>query len=54
MNSVSCSAAENEFSQLQRSREYSDWLIMFVLVVALLESYIGRTNRKLRGKLISG
>ena len=45
--------AENEFSQLQRSREYSDWLIMFVLVVALLESYIGRTNRKLRGKLIS-
>jgi len=46
--------AENEFSQLQRSREYSDWLIMFMLVVALLESYIGRTNRKLRGKLISG
>ncbi len=46
--------AENEFSQLQRSREYSDWLIIFVLIVALLESYIGRTNRKLRGKLISG
>ncbi len=51
---VFTAGAENEFSQLQRSREYSDWLIMFVLVVALLESYIGRTNRKLRGKLISG
>ncbi|HCK99890.1 MAG TPA: hypothetical protein DHW42_07300 [Candidatus Marinimicrobia bacterium] len=41
-------------NQLQHRREYSDWLIMFVLALALLESYIGRTNRKLRGKLISG
>jgi hypothetical protein len=47
------SEGDKSLNQLQHSREYSDWLIMFVLVLALLESYIGRTNRKLRGKLIS-
>jgi hypothetical protein len=50
---VLMSEGDKSLNQLQHSREYSDWLIMFVLVLALLESYIGRTNRKLRGKLIS-
>ena len=45
---------ENELQQLEQSREFNDWLIVLALAVALLESYIGRINRKNRTKLQNG
>ncbi|MBN2601485.1 MAG: BatA domain-containing protein [Candidatus Marinimicrobia bacterium] len=45
---------ENDLNRLEHHREYSDWLIIMVLLIALLESYIGRVNRKIRGKLQHG
>jgi len=41
-------------SPLHQAREYSDWLILIVFVLALFESYLGRANRKLRGKILNG
>ena len=45
---------EKDINRLEHSREFSDWLIAMVLIVALLESYIGRINRKIRRKLKHG
>ena len=45
---------ENDLNRLEHHREYSDWLIIMVLLIALMESYIGRINRKIRGKLQHG
>ncbi|MBU0711471.1 BatA domain-containing protein [bacterium] len=45
---------EKDLNRLEHSREFSDWLIAMVLIVALLESYIGRINRKIKGKLKNG
>ena len=45
---------ENDLNRLEHNREFSDWLIILVLIVALLESYIGRVNRKIRGNLQHG
>lgn len=41
-------------SRLHQAREYSDWLILMVFLLALVESYLGRANRKLRGKIPNG
>ncbi|MDO9548125.1 MAG: BatA domain-containing protein [Candidatus Marinimicrobia bacterium] len=45
---------DKDLNRLEHSREFSDWLIVMVLIVALLESYIGRINRKFREKLQNG
>lgn len=45
---------ENGLNPLEYSREYSNWLIGMVLILALVETYIGRINRKTRAKLKSG
>jgi len=45
---------ENDLNRLEHSREFSDWLIVMALIIALLESYIGRSNRKIRRKLQNG
>lgn len=39
---------------LEHSREYSNWLIGLVLILALAETYIGRMNRKTKESLKNG
>ncbi len=42
---------DNHLNPLKQSREFSDWLIIFALIIALSESYLGRTNRKIRNRI---
>lgn len=46
--------AENILNPLEHSRELADWLLAMALIIALLESYIGRINRKTGRKIQNG